>query len=253
MNRTLPALASLALVGAAVPTIVPSLANAAATVRSEAAEPGHLSVVARRADDGAWAPFLLDRPAAETPCDLQVAESCGQPLAEAGVFLRFDGGEPVTEHRLQLEQRDDELLLQAVSADGEEVLLVGRARPDADLLAPAVEMNLEPGWEWLREDPAPFMPGRLVLSHSQPDPLLAMAEDPASTSSDSAAPLLARRPQSLGLTPLEAALQGVNRGSSRSDRSTSSPSSRTSLGRSPMADESSPSGVVSLQVIPFRD
>ena len=251
MKRTLPALASLALLGAAVPTVVPSLANAAATVRGEADQPAPLTVVARRAVDGAWAPFLLDPSTGETACGPEAAVPCGQLLSDEGVFLRIDGGELVDAHRLQLEQHDGELLLQAVSADGEEVLLVGRARLEADLLAPAVEMNLEPGWEWLREDRGPSMPGRLVLSHNQPDPLLALAEGSTTESDAAPAPLLARRPQTRGLTPLERALQGVNRGSSRTSQG-SSPS-RSPLGRGPVADDSTSSGVVSLQVIPFRD
>ena len=264
MKRTLPALASLALVGAAIPTIVPSLANAAATVRVEADEPAPRSVVARRGADGAWAAFLLEPAGASAACGAlatgtaaateatEAAVPCGQPLAEAGVFLQLDAGEPVEGHRLQLEERDGELLLRAVSADGGEALLVGRALLEPDLLAPSVEMNLEPGWEWLQEDRAQPMPGRLVLSHRQQEPLLAMADGQGRVG-EPAAPLLARRPSSPGLTPLEAALQGVNRGSSRSVRS-SSPSTRgsTSLGRAAVADDA-PSGVVSLQVIPFRD
>ncbi len=264
MKRTLPALASLALVGAAVPTIVPSLANAAATVRVEADQPAPLGIVARRGEDGGWTPFLLETAEAGAACGPQAAETadvpeateaavpCGPSLAEAGVLLQLDGGEPIEGHRLQLEEREGELFLRAVSADGGEAFLVGRALLEPDLLAPAVEMNLEPGWEWLQQDRAQPMPGRLVLSHRQPEPLLAMAPGLDGTG-EPAAPLLARRPSSPGLTPLEAALQGVNRGSSRSTRS-SSPSAAggRSLGRAAVADDT-PSGVVSLQVIPFRD
>lgn len=261
MYRTLPALASLALAGAAVPTIVPGLANAAATVRVESGQTASRGIVARRGEDGSWTPFLLEPAGATAACGTQATEPaeateptvpCGQPLAEAGVFLQLDGGEPVEGHRLQMEQRDGELLLRAVSADGGEAFLVGRALLESDLLAPMVELNPEPGWEWLQEDRAQPMPGRLVLSHRQPEPLLAMAEGQGQAS-DAPAPLLARRPLPRGLSPLEAALQGVSRGSTRTSR-TSPPSTPggPALGQAAVADDI-PSGVVSLQVIPFRD
>ncbi|WP_216902173.1 DUF3747 domain-containing protein [Synechococcus sp. CCY 9618] len=164
MQRTYLALAGLALAGAGLPLVQPSLAGAVGLFQGADVEEERFAVLARPVGKNDWTLLVLEQLAAQPACwapredglvdpalnRFDFTGICNRYLDSNGYSLRVADEDLGTTYRLRVQQVGSRLELQASSPKSPTILVVGRAEVPVRDRDGFVSLQLEPGWQLKR-------------------------------------------------------------------------------------------------------
>jgi hypothetical protein len=267
LQRTYLAAAGAMALGTAGAAVLPQqFAKAAAPFESVPVDAERAIALAQPLSGDRWNLVVLEQLVPAPPCwrrfeDGSVttyeknlpAGTCGLYSSSSAYSLRIAGDDLSHPWRLRVESRGPRLELLASSPDKPTPLLVGSAEAASNGL---VELQLEEGWSFARRSFEGRSLNHVYVSHAEPLPvllaraesvdgeLLGLATPPPPPSPVENATRLAASPsldtRSQPASSRLARLESLGLGASR-DRSWEQPSA-----------ESEASGVVALQVVPYR-
>jgi hypothetical protein len=269
-RRYLAVAGASALVAAAVPL---QLARAAAPFGSTAVAEDQVIALAQPLSDGRWNLIVLEQRQPAPPCwrrnpdgsvltyEMHLPEStCGRYLSSSAYSLRVAGDDLRHPWRLRVESNNGQLQLLASGSQQPQPLLLGSGQAAGSAL---VELKLQNDWAFERRTYNGQNLSHLYLAHANPLPVL-LAEARGGGGSLLAA-LPAPPPPPTPDRPSSAVRRGASASSPAAQvEATSTSSSRLArleslrLGRPRSTPGGSPagiddgSGVIALQVVPFR-
>ena len=262
-GRSYLSIAGLAgLTGALLaPLLAQPLAQAASPFGSEPVEAGRVIALAQPAGGDRWNLMVLEQREPAPPCWRRHADgtvttyernlpasTCGTYLSSSATSLRVGGEDLRHPWRLRVERRNGQLQLLAVGSQQPQPLLVGSA-PDPGAAAP-VELQLQDSWAFERRLYDGQRLSHLYVANANPLPLLLAQARTGGSLLAMPLPPPPPNPETPGLSSsrdrlarLEALRLGRRPGNSRTG----------GMDRFANRDEDlSSSGVIALQVVPYR-
>ncbi|MCH9714474.1 MAG: DUF3747 domain-containing protein [Cyanobacteria bacterium] len=263
-RRYLAVAGASALVAAAVPL---QLARAAAPFGSTAVAEDQVIALAQPLSDGRWTLIVLEQRQPAPPCwrrnpdgsvltyEMHLPEStCGRYLSSSAYSLRVAGDDLRHPWRLRVESSNGQLQLLASGSQQPQPLLLGAGQAAGSAL---VELKLQNDWAFERRTYNGQNLSHLYLAHGNPLPVL-LAEARGGTNLLAALPTPPPPPPTPDRRSAPASSPAAQAEASSSSSSRLARLESLRFGRPRSTPGGSPagmddgSGVIALQVVPFR-